>query len=140
METTTKVLTVSVKSFSYHRGIPYDVTGNGGGYVFDCRALNNPGRYEEYKNLTGKDKAVEDFLIKYSQVTSFLELVEKMLSISIYEYIQLGYHHLEVNFGCTGGQHRSVYCAECISNFIKQNFPQVIVNLKHLELENKFSF
>lgn len=132
---TTKVLTVSVKSFSYHRGIPYDTTGNGGGYVFDCRALNNPGRYDEYKNLTGKDKAVEEFLLEKSHVASFLELAEKIVSFSIQEYIQLAYKHLDVNFGCTDGQHRSVYCAEVMSDFITHNFPQVYVEIEHLELE-----
>ena len=114
------ILTVSVKSFSYKRGIPYDASGNGGGYVFDCRALNNPGRYDEYKNLTGKDKAVEEFLINNSPVLSFLDFTKSLVDFSIQEYTRLGYSHLEVNFGCTGGQHRSVYCVEAMAKFLKE--------------------
>lgn len=129
------ILTVSVKSFSYKRGIPYDASGNGGGYVFDCRALNNPGRYDEYKNLTGKDKAVEEFLINNSPVLTFLDFTKSLVALSIQEYIRLGYSHLEVNFGCTGGQHRSVYCVEAMAKFLKENFQQINVEVKHLELE-----
>lgn len=130
-----KTLTVSLKSFSYKTGIPYDATGNGGGYVFDCRALNNPGRYDEYKNLTGKDKSVEDFLLKNSRVRTFLDFAKTLVAFSIQEYNHLGYNHLEVNFGCTGGQHRSVYCVEAMAKFLKENFPQVNIEVKHLELE-----
>ena len=128
-------LTVSVKSFSYKRGIPYDATGHGGGFVFDCRSINNPGRYDEFKNLTGKDVEVENFLLNNSGVLEFLELAEKLVSLSVKEYIQLGYAHLEVNFGCTGGQHRSVYCAENMAKFLKDKFPNVNVELKHMELK-----
>lgn len=130
-----KTLTVSLKSFSYKRGIPYDASGNGGGYVFDCRALNNPGRYDEYKNLTGKDKEVEDFLLKNSRVLTFLDFAKTLVTLSIQEYTRLGYSHLEVDFGCTGGQHRSVYCVEAMAKFLKENFPQVNIEVKHLELE-----
>lgn len=129
------ILTVSVKSFSYKRGIPFDASGNGGGYVFDCRALNNPGRYDEYKNLTGKDKAVEEFLINNSRVLSFLDFTKSLVDFSIQEYTRLGYSHLEVNFGCTRGQHRSVYCVEAMAKFLKENFQQINVEVKHLELE-----
>ena len=130
-----KTLTVSLKSFSYKRGIPYDASGNGGGYVFDCRALNNPGRYDEYKNLTGKDKEVEDFLLKNSRVLTFLDFAKTLVALSIQEYTRLGYSHLEVDFGCTGGQHRSVYCVEAMAKFLKENFPQVNIEVKHLELK-----
>ena len=129
------ILTVTVKSFSYQRGIPYDASGNGGGFVFDCRVLNNPGWYDEYKNLTGKDKAVEDFLLNNSHVSAFMDLTEELVAQSVHEYIQRNYTHLEVNFGCTGGQHRSVYCVEVMAMFLKENFPQVNVEAKHLELE-----
>ena len=129
------ILTVSVKSFSYKRGIPYDASGNGGGYVFDCRALNNPGRYDEYKNLTGKDKEVEDFLLKNSRVLTFLDFAKTLAALSIQEYTRLGYSHLEVDFGCTGGQHRSVYCVEAMAKFLTENFPQVNIEVKHLELK-----
>ena len=130
-----KTLTVSLKSFSYKRGIPYDASGNGGGYVFDCRALNNPGQYDEYKNLTGKDKDVEDFLLKKSRVLTFLDFAKTLVTLSIQEYTRLGYSHLEVDFGCTGGQHRSVYCVEAMAKFLNENFPQVNIEVKHLELE-----
>lgn len=129
---TQNILTVSVKSFSYKKGIPYDTSGKGGGYVFDCRALNNPGRYDEYKNLTGKDKAVEEFLLNNSRVKTFLEHAKTLVAFSVQEYIHLGYNHLEVNFGCTGGKHRSVYCAEEMAKFLKETFQQVNVELKHL--------
>lgn len=129
------VLTVSVKSFSYQKGIPYDKNGHGGGFVFDCRALNNPGRIKEFENLTGKDAEVTEFLVNNSHVVAFLDLAEKLVSQSVEKYIQLGYTHLEVNFGCTGGQHRSVYCAETMAKFLKKAFPQINVAVKHLEME-----
>lgn len=132
---TNYVLTVTVKSFSYHRGIPYDDTGNGGGFIFDCRAIHNPGLYEKYKKLTGKDKEVIDFFLKEPQMEDFLVLSEKLVALSVKNYINLGYTNLAVNFGCTGGQHRSVYSAEKMKAFLTENFPNVKVNIKHLELE-----
>lgn len=135
----TGILTVSVKSFSFHRGIPYDSSGNGGGFVFDCRALNNPGKYDEYKCLTGKDESVKSFLLNKSHVLEFLDLTQKIVFQSVKEYLQLGYNHLDVNFGCTGGQHRSVFCAEAMAVSLKNAFPHIKVELNHLELEKKFT-
>jgi len=130
-------LTVSVKSFSYRRGIPEDTSGNGGGFVFDCRAILNPGREKEYALLTGKDRAVEQFLLEKTQIDSFLDPAEKLVALSVNEYIQRGYTHLEVAFGCTGGQHRSVYSAERMASFLRETFPQINVELYHTELELK---
>ena len=129
-------LTVSVKSFSYHRGIPYDATGNGGGFVFDCRAIHNPGRYEQYRDLTGKDSEVVDFFLNEPQMAEFLDLARKIVALSVENYIRHGYENLAVNFGCTGGQHRSVYCAEDMGRFLKSHFPQINVEVRHLEMKN----
>lgn len=111
-------LTVDVMSFSYKRGIPDDVSGNGGGFVFDCRAIHNPGRYEPYKKLTGMDKPVIDFLEQNSNVAEFLEnayaLVDNMTEV----YLERGFKHIQVCCGCTGGQHRSVYSAEHIARHL----------------------
>lgn len=125
-------LTVSVFSFSYRKGIPFDKSGNGGGYVFDCRALPNPGLFEEYKTLNGRDQAVIDFFLQYPEVDSYLEMVKGILSQSIRIYMDRGYTRLMVNFGCTGGRHRSVYCAENVARFINQNF-DCNVTIHHLE-------
>jgi len=128
-------LTVSVMSFSYRNGIPYDPTGNGGGFVFDCRAIHNPGRYEKYSKLTGKDKEVIDFFAQESEMSDFVHLTQQIVEISVKKYLKRGFKNLSVLFGCTGGQHRSVYCAEKMAEFLHNNFPQVVVNLKHREQE-----
>lgn len=130
-------LTVTVNSFSFHRGFPYDNTGNGGGFVFDCRAIHNPGLYEKYKYLTGKDKEVIEFFLQEPQMEEFLLLTQKTVALSVKKYIQQGYANLSVSFGCTGGQHRSVYLAERMKDFLTQNFPDVEVCLNHLELEKR---
>ena len=128
-------LTVSVSSFSYRSEIPHDEAKNGGGFVFDCRALHNPGCYTAYKNRTGKDTDVAAFLQSNSPVAAFLDSAEKLVALSIQEYVRRSYQHLAVDFGCTDGQHHSVYCAEAMAQFIKDNFAHVHVELKHLELE-----
>ncbi len=127
-----KGLTVRVTSFSYKKGIPDDLTGNGGGFVFDCRAINNPGRLEQFKELTGKDKAVQEFLINQSKMNEFMELVFKLVGLSVRNYFKRGFSSLAVNFGCTGGQHRSVFAAEKMAEYLKDNFP-VNVILSHRE-------
>jgi RNase adaptor protein for sRNA GlmZ degradation len=114
-------LDVSIFSFSFKKDIPVDSHGNGGGYVFDCRALPNPGRKEEFKSLTGKDQAVIDFLKDDPAVKEFLRNVFSLVDQSIGNYQFRGFTNLMVSFGCTGGQHRSVYCAEQLAKHLKSN-------------------
>ena len=130
-------LTVIVNSFSYKNGgIPEDRSGNGGGFVFDCRALPNPGRYEEYKKLTGQDVEVQDYLNKYPEVHRFIDLTQSIIFQSIDNYIERNFKNLFVNFGCTGGQHRSVFFAETAAKALHQKYPQIKVVLNHL-VQNK---
>ena len=125
-------LTVTVNSFSYKRGLPYDKNGNGGGFVFDCRALPNPGRYPKYQCYTGKDQPVIEFLQKEPEVEDFIQNAAKMVLNSVRRYQQRGFANLQVNFGCTGGQHRSVYCAEQTAKIIAEQ-AGCKVKVHHLE-------
>ncbi len=125
-------LTVRISSFSYKKGIPHDPSGNGGGFVFDCRAIHNPGRYPEFKHLTGKDQQVIEFLEQKSTMTSFMNAVTTLVSQSVEVYLSRGFIHLSVNFGCTGGQHRSVYAAEKLAEYLRNNYPVTVV-LQHVE-------
>lgn len=125
-------LLVSVGSFSYKRGLPKDPTGNGGGFIFDCRAMHNPGRYEEYKSLTGRDAPVIEFLEQRGEVGPFLQSCQALVDKSIEVYLRRGFTNLSVYFGCTGGQHRSVYCAEHLAQYINQKY-DVDVRLEHRE-------
>jgi len=130
-----ETLTVSVISFSFKQGLPEDSSGNGGGHIFDCRALPNPGRYPEYQTYTGRDKPVIDFLKKEEAVDTFLTHAKAIVSQSVNKYIERRFNHLQVSFGCTGGQHRSVYCAEQIAAWLRNNYPEVNVVVCHREQE-----
>ena len=115
-------LVVKVFSFSYGKGIPEDESGNGGGYVFDCRSTHNPGRYEPYKQLTGLDEPVIRFLEDDGEILTFLDSVYKLADAHVRRYIQRGFTSLMFCFGCTGGQHRSVYSAQHLAEHIHQKF------------------
>ncbi len=127
-------LTVRITSFSYKNGIPMDESGHGGGFVFDCRALPNPGRLEQYRELTGRDEPVVRFLDERREVQEFFEEVKALVDRSVENYLQRNFHHLMVSFGCTGGQHRSVYMAEQMARHLQEAY-DVKVMLKHRELE-----
>ncbi|MFA8434795.1 MAG: phosphotransferase [Marinifilaceae bacterium] len=128
------VLNVEVNSFSYRRGIPLDQSKNGGGFVFDCRAIHNPGRYEEYMALTGKDQKVIDFFKRESEMDDFLESVYQIVDLSVEKYTKRNFTHLQVNFGCTGGRHRSVFAAESLAKHLNEKY-DVSVKLRHIERE-----
>jgi hypothetical protein len=129
-------LEVSIFSFSYRQSIPQDQFGNGGGFVFDCRAIHNPGRYNQYKMLTGKDEVIKKFFMEESDAEKFLSNVFSIIQQTINVYITRKFAHLMINFGCTGGQHRSVYCAERMAEYLRLN-PEINVKIKHIELEKE---
>ena len=126
-------LTVTVNSFSFKNGgVPYDKSGNGGGFVFDCRALPNPGRYIEFKQKTGEDIEVQEFMDEKPDTHYFLQNVQMLVFQSIDNYLERGFKNLQINFGCTGGQHRSVFFAQTIGRMIHENYPMVNVEINHL--------
>jgi len=129
-------LVVKVHSFSFKKGIPEDSSGNGGGYVFDCRGILNPGRIDQFKSQTGRDKGVKDFLEQQTRMAEFLNSVFDIVDISVEDYIRRGFENLTVSFGCTGGQHRSVYAADALARHLRNKF-KVKVELKHVEQEAK---
>mgnify|MGYP002623574328 CR=1 FL=1 len=129
-----KRLEVHVYSFAYKKGIPADNTGNGGGYVFDCRSINNPGKYEHYRQFNGNDPEVIQFLEDDGEVLVFLESVYKLVDAHVKRFIERKFTHLQVCFGCTGGQHRSVFCAERLARYLKDKY-NVNVKLTHRELD-----
>jgi aminoglycoside/choline kinase family phosphotransferase len=131
--TGTTPLVVKVNSFSYKKGgIPQDATENGGGFVFDCRGILNPGRYEEFKAFNGRDKSVKDFLEQQTKMQDFLNNVFNLVDISVEDYIKRGFSSLMVSFGCTGGCHRSVYAADALVRHLRNKF-NVKVELNHIE-------
>ena len=127
-----KHLTVRVMSFAYKKGIPDDPTGNGGGFVFDCRAINNPGKYDRYKPFIGLDEPVIKFLEDDGEILTFLEHVYALVDATVKRYMERKFTNLSICFGCTGGQHRSVYAAQHLAEHLNQKFG-VEVNLIHRE-------
>ena len=125
-------LKVRVFSFSFHKGIPEDNSGNGGGYVFDCRSTHNPGRYEPYKKLTGLDEPVIRFLENDGEILTFLDSVYKLVDHHVERFLQRGFTDLMISFGCTGGQHRSVYSAQHTAEHIHEKYG-VEVEICHRE-------
>ncbi|MBS1606044.1 MAG: phosphotransferase [Bacteroidetes bacterium] len=127
-------LVVHIKSFSYRQDMPEDPSGNGGGFVFDCRGILNPGRIAEFKTKTGRDKEVKDFLEQQTRMPEFLNSIYNIVDISVEDYIKRGFESLSVNFGCTGGQHRSVYAADALARHLRNKF-HVKIDLHHVVQE-----
>lgn len=127
-------LEVDIFSFAYKKGIPNDASGNGGGYVFDCRGLENPGKYEHYKHFTGMDPEVIKFMEDDGGVLTFLDHAYELVDAHVKRFIERKFTHLMVSFGCTGGQHRSVYCAEHMAEHLSKKF-SIKVRVTHRELE-----
>jgi RNase adaptor protein for sRNA GlmZ degradation len=136
IKASSSLLTVSVNSFSYRQGVPEDPSGHGGGFVFDTRFIHNPGLYEPYKHLTGRDEAVINFLQQHSNMEEFLNQVFLMVDPAIENYIERSFTNLTVNFGCTGGQHRSVYAADRLARHVQEKYG-VRVTVQHTEQERK---
>lgn len=132
-------LEVRVVSFAYKKGIPTDPSGNGGGYVFDCRAINNPGKFERFNNVTGLDKVVIDFFKEDGEMATYLDSIYKLVDNHVNRYMVRNFTHLMIAFGCTGGQHRSVYAAQKIAEHISEKFG-VKVSLIHREQNMEQAF
>lgn len=131
------LLTVRINSFSYKKGgIPADDSGNGGGFVFDCRFLHNPGRYETYKKLTGRDEPVINFLQHHSGMGDFLNDAFRIVDEAVENYLERSFTNLMISFGCTGGQHRSVYAADALAKHLEEKYG-LAVDLKHIEQDKK---
>jgi RNase adaptor protein for sRNA GlmZ degradation len=129
------MLKVRIFSFSYlYNGLPEDTTDNGGGFIFDCRFIYNPGRNIEFYDLTGKDEAVKNFLDKQQEMQEFLKNTFNIINPAIENYISRNFTDLMVSFGCTGGQHRSVYSAQKLEEHIHQKYPEVKTELTHINL------
>ena len=128
-------LSIVINSFSYKKGIPKDDSENGGGFVFDMRGILNPGRFDDYKTLSGKDKSVQDFLEQCTKMNEYLNSVWDLIDINIEDYIQRGFSNLMINFGCTGGQHRSVYAAEQTARHLRNKY-KLKVELNHTNEAN----
>lgn len=126
------MLLVTIYSFSFKRGIPTDESGNGGGYVFDCRSTHNPGRYDEYKQMTGLDQPVIDFLEQDGEILTFMDSVYALVDHHVERYLERDFSNLQVCFGCTGGQHRSVYSAEHLAKHLHEKY-NVRIHLIHRE-------
>ena len=128
-------LKIIINSFSYKKGIPKDASSNGGGFVFDCRGILNPGRIEAYKKLSGLDEMVQYYLLTETQMPNFLEHINALTDISVTDYLQRDFDSLQINFGCTGGQHRSVFAAEKLATHIKSKY-NLKVEVNHTNEKN----
>ncbi|MCM1474744.1 MAG: phosphotransferase [Muribaculaceae bacterium] len=126
-------LHIKVFSFSYKKGYPEDLSGNGGGFMFDCRGLHNPGRYDEFKPLTGLDNPVRDFLEGRGEIQPFLDNAYNLVSPTVECYLRRGFDSLQIGFGCTGGRHRSVYSAQAMAERLAKDYPDAVVELCHRE-------
>jgi aminoglycoside/choline kinase family phosphotransferase len=133
LDSSAKSLKVRIFSFSFHREMPIDEAGNGGGFVFDARSLPNPGREEQYRSLTGKDAAVIDYLDHQASVHQYFANVLSLVDASVSGYQRRGFKNLMVSFGCTGGQHRSVFLAEQLAKHLRGSGVEVVI--RHIELE-----
>jgi aminoglycoside/choline kinase family phosphotransferase len=129
-------LVVRISSFSYKNGIPPDATPNGGGFVFDCRGILNPGRQQIFKTRTGRDKDVKDFLEQQTKMLDFLNGVFTLTDIAVEDYIKRGFSNLMISFGCTGGQHRSVYAADALARHLRNKF-RVNITVNHMVQDEK---
>ncbi len=134
VDESTSALTVSVQSFSFRKGYPGAEDAHGGGSVFDCRGLPNPGRQPEFAELTGLDDEVVDFLERTPQAQEFFENIRGIVDLHVESYLERDFSELAVSFGCTGGQHRSVFMASKLADHLKHRFPAVTVHLTHREL------
>jgi len=129
-------LHLTLTSFSYKKGIPKDQSEHGGGFIFDCRAIHNPGRYEEYKDKTGKDSEVIAFFEKEESMHTFLYHIFALVDMSVETYLARNFEQLKVHFGCTGGQHRSVFAAEQLAAHLADKYAgQITFSLQHIEQE-----
>lgn len=135
-DNSTTGFTINVNSFSFKKkGIPIDVTGNGGGHVFDCRSLPNPGRLAELRDFTGLDDQIIQYLERHEEINEFIINTKKIINQSTENYIKRGFNNLQINFGCTGGRHRSVYSASKIGEYLMAKYPKIVVIIKHHELD-----
>ena len=128
-------LVITINSFSYKKGLPQDASDNGGGFIFDMRGILNPGRFDEYKKLAGIHKPVQDFLEQRTKMNTFLNSVWDLIDITVENYLERGFESLQINFGCTGGQHRSVFAAEQTARHLRNKY-KVKVILAHTNQEN----
>lgn len=128
-------LKISIFSFGYNKsGIPKDESGNGGGFIFDCRFMHNPGRLQEFKFKTGKESDVIEFIEKNTVMNEFLNYVYSIIDMAITNYLERNFTNLLIGFGCTGGQHRSVYASEKLAEYIHSKYPDVQIEIRHREL------
>ena len=130
------MLKILIKSFSLKKGYPELDKKHGGGFVFDCRCLPNPGREVKYQLLTGLDEEVEEFLNGDKEVLKFLNNIKSIINQAVENYISRNFDLLSISFGCTGGQHRSVYIATKINEYLKVTYPQTETEIRHMEIDN----